>query len=145
MLPYLAVRIISVCFPTAKQHIGGLCEESVIILLSPFAHNVSGGDSTAGAAYFANLRRLQAFALMPKEIRCYFLSKEGSPKRFQCTIARQGQRWYAEMSELNVDVPIFKTPEEGGPGTTTHAYLGFALNGPVAVFRRPMEKSMLLA
>ena len=103
------------------------------------------GDSTAGTAYFANLRRLQAFALMPKEIRCYFLSKEGSPKRFQCTIAQQGQRWYAEMSELNVDVPIFKTPDEGGPGTTTHAYLGFALNGPLAVFHRPVENSMLLA
>ena len=103
------------------------------------------GDSTKGSAYFANLRRLQAHALMPREIRCYFLGKEGSPKRFQCTIARQGQRWYAEISELSIDVPIIRTPDEGGPGTTSHTYLGFALNGPVAVFRRPLEKGMLLA
>lgn len=103
------------------------------------------GDSTKGAAQFANLRRLHAYALMPKEIRCYYLGKEGNPKRFQCTIARQGQRWYAEISELSIDVPIFKTPDEGGPGTTSHAYLGFALNGPVAVFHRPLDKDTLLA
>ena len=102
-------------------------------------------EAATGAATFANLRRLRAYALMPREIRCYFLGKEGSPRRFQCTIARQGQRWYAEVAEIRVDVPILRPPEEGGPGATAHAYLAFSLNGPVAVFERPEDKSMLLA
>lgn len=103
------------------------------------------GEITDANASFANLRRMQLSAITPREIRCYYLGVEGRPKQFQGITKRQNAMWYIEIGELGVSVPARAPTQEGGPGSTAHAYIGFSLNGPLAVFVKPGEGDTLLA
>lgn len=99
------------------------------------------GDIEQANAIFANLRRMQALGLTPKEVRCFSLGPEGHPKRYQCTINRSRGRSYASIPELDTDIPVAGSNRE----IVTHTYVGFSLNGPVALFNKPDENKMLLA
>jgi len=92
-------------------------------------------------AIFANLRRMQAFGLMPKEVRGIATGPEGYPKRYQCTISRDHGRSYADIPELITDIPV----AGGSREIVTHTYIGFSLNGPLALFDKPDDSLMLLA
>lgn len=102
------------------------------------------GDITDANATFSGLRRLSLPALSPHAIRSYFIGPEGSPKRFQGTVERHHQNYYVLIPELNLSVPARVQSIEGGPGATVHPYIGFSLNGPVAVFDKPGERDSLL-
>lgn len=99
------------------------------------------GDIEQANAIFSKLRRMQAFGFTPKEIRCFIVGPEGHPKRYQCTINRSHGRSYAEIPELNHDIPVAGSNRE----IVTHTYVGFSLNGPLAWFNKPDENQMLLA
>jgi hypothetical protein len=88
-------------------------------------------------AVFAQIRRMRPAALRPREIRCFLSGKEGHPKRMQCTTHKQNMRQYASISELGTDVLLSSTAREFGVGGISHVYVGFALNGPIAVSERP--------
>ena len=92
-------------------------------------------------AIFSNLRRLQALGLMPREVRSFMIGPEGFPKRYQCTIERRHERSYAEIPELNLDIPVAGSNRE----IVTHTYVGFSLNGPIAIFNKPDDNQVLLA
>ncbi len=102
------------------------------------------GDFTNSRATFSNIRRLKPFSLMPNNIRCYFLGPQGSPKRFQCMIQKQHDRFYATVTELGTDVLVKLPSREISAGSTTHTYVAFTLNGPIAVFDRPIDRDLLL-
>ena len=114
-----------------------------------FYHSVAlfqCGHLTDANASFAGLRRLTApsYTLSPREIRCYYINQNGDPKRFQCEIEKEHLLWYVKIPELNLTVPARAPGAVGGKGATVHAFIGFALNGPLAVFVRPNETDMLL-
>lgn len=92
-------------------------------------------------AIFAILRRMQAFGFMPNEIRCYALGPEGHHKRYQCNITRKHGRSYAEIPEIGADVPV----AVGNRIHANHTYIGFTLNGPLAVYDRPDYHDSLIA
>lgn len=99
------------------------------------------GNIEQANAIFSNIRRLQAHGLTPREVRGYIVGPEGYPKRFQCHIERRHERSYAEISELNIDIPVQGSNRE----IVTHTYIGFSLNGPVAIFNKPDDMQVLLA
>lgn len=99
------------------------------------------GQIEQSNAEFANLRRMQAIGLTPKAIRFYAVGAEGTPKRFQCSISRSHGRSYAEIMELNQDIPVLGSNRE----IVNHTYIGFCLNGPLAIYDRPDDQRMLLA
>ncbi|MCU7870796.1 MAG: ATP-binding protein [Candidatus Thiodiazotropha sp. (ex Lucinoma borealis)] len=102
------------------------------------------GDVANSRAIFANIRRLKPFSLMPNNTRCYYLGPQGSPKRFQCMIQKQHDRYYATITELNTDVPVRTTSREVRAGSTIHTYVAFTLNGPIAIFDRPDASDLLM-
>jgi hypothetical protein len=101
------------------------------------------GELTDANARFASLRRLQPLALMPREVRCYYIDKQGNPQRFQGTVLKEHGRFYVSVPELNCSLPAHTTLGEGA-GATTHIYIGFSLNGPVAVFHKPDTQAFML-
>lgn len=102
-------------------------------------------DNTAGSsAKFSNLRRLALKRHTQRVIRAYYLNDEGQPRRVQFTFVRRSGRLYLESSQLGVDIPISQSPGSLRPGDTTHAYVGFCLLGPTAVFDRPTNSYMLM-
>ena len=102
------------------------------------------GDATNSRATFAQIRRSKPFSLMPNNIRCYYLGPQGSPKRFQCMIQKQHDRFYATILELDIDILVKTLSRDISAGSTSHAYIGFTLNGPIAVFDRPDFRDLLI-
>ncbi len=102
------------------------------------------GDTTLSSAKFATLRRLNMARHTQRAMRAYYLNKEGQPLRVQFTLVRHSGRLYLESSDLGIDIPVNRTPRNIRPGDTTHAYIGFSLLGPTAVFDRPTNERMLL-
>lgn len=105
------------------------------------------GDSTDANAAFAGLRRmrLSAIALSPREIRCYYLNEDGDPKRFQGRLEKTHQQWYFNIPELDLTIMARSSGSGGGSGAVGHAYIGFTLNGPLAVFEKPGEYDYILS
>lgn len=101
------------------------------------------GEITEANALFATLRRWQPATFGARETRCYFLDDSGNPQRFQGTYKKEHQQWYFDVPELNVSVPARGTPTVGA-GAITHAYLGFALNGLLALDHRPDKSDYIL-
>lgn len=93
---------------------------------------------------FARLRRETKPRMMPHEIRAFYCSREGFPKRVQGEVVRRHGKSYAVFSELGTEVLVSRTVESQTPGTTEHFYIGFALNGPVAVLERPFADELEL-
>ena len=93
-------------------------------------------EITEANAVFATLRRWQPTAFGLREIRCFFLGSDGNPRRFQGVFRSENQRWFFEISELNVAL-LSRAPQNYGSGATGHAYIGFALNGPLVQEARP--------
>ncbi len=91
-------------------------------------------------ALFATLRRWQPTAFGTREIRCFFQGEDGNPRRFQGTYKLE-QRWYFEVPELNAAI-LSRPPPTFGSGATAHAYLGFAINGPLAQADRPDARDL---
>ncbi len=104
------------------------------------------GKLTDANASFAGLRRnhSSSYSLAPREIRSCYQNENGDPKRFQCEIEREHQLWYVRISELNQTIPARPPGTVGGKGATVHAYIGFTLNGPLAVFNTPGDTDLLL-
>lgn len=98
-------------------------------------------EITEANAVFAALRRWQPAAFGLREIRCYFLGSDGSPRRFQGVFRSENHRWFFEIPELNVAL-LSRAPQSYGSGATGHAYISFALNGPLVQEGRP-DKSDL--
>ena len=90
---------------------------------------------------FANLRRMQAHGLTPKEIRCFFIGDQGYAKQFQCRVISSHGRMYAEVMDLETDIPV--AASRGA--MAQHTYIGFSLNGPIGIYQKPDDKEMLLA
>ncbi|MGE0875352.1 MAG: hypothetical protein AB7O31_11850 [Burkholderiales bacterium] len=101
-------------------------------------------DITSANATFAGLRRLALPAHSPNAIRMYLRGGDGNLRRLQGTLERKNQIYYFMIPELNTSVQARAHAAEGGPGATVHSYLGFSLNGPVAVFSSPTETETLL-
>lgn len=101
-------------------------------------------EITEANATFGSLRRVVQPTLTPHAIRCYFSGDEGAPRRFQGTVERHHLNYYLVIPELNSSIPARAQSVGGGPGATAHAYIGFSLNGPVAVFDRPDDSASLL-
>lgn len=94
------------------------------------------GSYTDANAIFAQLRRQALSSMLPAEPRCAYRGSEGSPRRFQGTLEHKHGQYYLFIQELGVSV-LSQQPDRGGHGTTTHAYVVFSLNGPLAVYFRP--------
>lgn len=94
------------------------------------------GSYTDANAIFAQLRRQSLSSMLPAEPRCAYRGAEGSPKRFQGILEHKHSQYYLFIQELGVSV-LCQRPERGGHGTTTHAYVVFSLNGPLAIHFRP--------
>lgn len=101
------------------------------------------GETTEANALFATLRRWQPVAFGAREPRCYLLDNEGNPRRVQGTYKKEYQQWHFNVPELDVSVPSQGTPSFGADAVA-HAYLGFALNGPLALEHRPDKADYLL-
>lgn len=93
------------------------------------------GEVSSAMAGFADIRRIRPTSLRPTTVRCYFLGPEGQPKRLQCVIEKSHGRAYASISELGTDVMLAGDIRDLGPGATAQLYVGFALNGPIALRR----------
>jgi hypothetical protein len=102
------------------------------------------GEISEATANFSGLKRLAGYAMAPNAIRCYYIGSEGNPKRFQGTIERHHLNSYILIPELNSTVPARGHSADAGPGGTAHAYIGFSITGPIAVFDRPGERDSLL-
>lgn len=101
-------------------------------------------DISRSTAKFANLRRIAIARHAQRTIRAYYLNKEGQPRRVQFTLVHRAGRFYLESPHIGIDIPINQMPGSLRPGDTTHAYIGFSLLGPTAVFERPAESHLLL-
>jgi hypothetical protein len=101
------------------------------------------GETTEANAIFAMLRRWQPVAYGAREPRCYLLDNDGHPRRFQGTYKKEYQQWHFNVPELDVSVPSYGVPSYGA-GAVAHAYIGFALNGPLALEHRPDRADYLL-
>ena len=99
------------------------------------------GNIEQSNAIFSNLRRMQAYGLFPHELRAFALGPEGFPKRYQCSINREHGRNYADIPELDIDIPVAGASRE----IVSHTYIGFSLNGSTAIFDKPEELQMILA
>lgn len=100
-------------------------------------------QTTEANALFATLRRWQPLAFGVREPRCYLLDDFGNPRRFQGTFRKEFQHWYFNVPELDVSAPLHGTPSYG-TGAVAHAYIGFALNGPLALEHSPDKSDCLL-
>lgn len=101
------------------------------------------GETTDANVLFATIRRWQPIAYGAREPRCCFVDAMGNPRRFQGAYRKDFQQWYFDVQELDVSVPSRGTPSYGA-GAVAHAYLGFALNGPLALEHRPDKADYLL-
>ena len=95
-------------------------------------------------ALFSQLRANKSPGLDYSAVRHWHVGKEGSPKRNQCMLKKNQGRTYAVFSELSLDIPVYGKTPQGGTGITTHAYIGFSLNGLTAVFDGPDHAGLLL-
>jgi intracellular sulfur oxidation DsrE/DsrF family protein len=105
-------------------------------------------EITEANARFASLRRLQLpIAVMaPREIRCYYLNATGTVRRFQGVLERGNNGiWYLRVADIDHTIPCRQPGGAGGHGSTVHAYIGFALNGPIGVFDKPGEMEGMLS
>ncbi len=84
-------------------------------------------------AEFRNLRRMRAIGLVPKMIRFFAVGTEGNPKRYQCTTSGSHGRYYAGITELNFDIPLASSHRSN----INHTYIGFCLNGSIAIYDKP--------
>lgn len=100
------------------------------------------GRITEAHATFAGLRRANNVPF-PQAIRCYYVGREGHPKRLQGIMQRSYGRAYVSIAELSDDV-IAQGSLETGPGGTLHVYVGFAVSGPVAVTQSPGPDDLLI-
>lgn len=98
---------------------------------------------TEANAVFASLRRLQ-LVTSPREIRCYYLGEHGNAMRLQGTLDKKHGYSYVVVPELELSVPTRSPATSIGSGSVVHAYVGFTLNGPSAVFDQPNESDYLL-
>jgi hypothetical protein len=106
------------------------------------------GEITEANARFATLRRLQLpfVAMAPREVRCYYLNAGGSVRRFQGVLERgNGGTWYLRIMDIDQTIQCRQPGDVGGHGSTVHAYIGFALNGPIGVFIKPTDTEGILA
>jgi hypothetical protein len=106
------------------------------------------GEITEANARFATIRRMQlpAISMAPREIRCYYLNKLGAIKRFQGVLERGNNgTWYLRVSDIDQTIQCRQPGDAGGHGSTAHAFIGFALNGPVGVFDKPANTDGILS
>ena len=103
------------------------------------------GETPTAHAIFEKLRRSQIAGGIRRSVRAYLLGAEGFPRRLQFTLRRQDSRFYLVSTELNTDIPLFSPPPLGKvAGDTIHAYIGFSMQGPNAIFNRPQDDSLQL-
>ena len=95
------------------------------------------GRFTDATATFSAFRRGVLSQVLPAEVRCCYRGSEGMPKRVQGTFEHKHMQSYLYIPELGISVLSQRSSIQGGHGTTTHAYIVFALNGPLAVYDRP--------
>lgn len=98
---------------------------------------------TEANAIFAGLRRLK-LAATPREIRCYYLGGDGTPQRMQGVLEKKHDYAYIVISDLQLSIPMRAPPSSHGSGKILHAYIAFALNGPIAVLDKPDANSIKL-
>lgn len=91
------------------------------------------GSIEQSNAEFGNLRRMQAFGLIPTMTRFFAVGTEGNPKRYQCTSSGGHGRNYAVITELNLDIPLAGSHRSN----INHTYIGFCLNGSIAIYDKP--------
>ena len=94
---------------------------------------------TEANALFTMLRSTASVPNLKGSIRAYFLGREGAPKRYQGFVRRSHDRLYMEVGELGTDLPIYDGGSGLHTGASRHCYVGFSLNGPRAMLRRPEE------
>ncbi len=102
------------------------------------------GDIGNATATFAKLRRSIGPRLLPYDIRCCYIGKEGFPMRLQGVVERKHGRLYASISELGTEVLIKTGESTSGTGGSDHFYIVFSFNGPLAVTDSPKERALLL-
>lgn len=100
-------------------------------------------EYSAAEAQFSALRRTTTSAVMPHDVRAFYVNKEGMPRRFQGTARKAHGQIYVYLPELRNDIPARGNPNVVA-GETVHVYVGFAIYGPTAVFRRPTSTELLL-
>ena len=102
------------------------------------------GNIASANAYFTTLKRTSFLGIDKGLLRCWFIGKEGSLKRLQCNVKKQGVRYYTEFPELRTDCSFNKLPSGAGVGSINHAYLGFSFLGPVPIFDKTFIGGELL-
>ena len=89
---------------------------------------------TEANAVFARIRSLRLQQMLPNEIRCYLKGGGGNPLRVQGVLERKHEKYFFFIHELDISILARRPPVESWIGTTVHGYVGFSLNGPIAVF-----------
>ncbi|MFT3807106.1 hypothetical protein [Arenimonas sp.] len=101
------------------------------------------GETTESTAVFSALRRLQLSTLMPQDVRCFYLNPEGRPKQFQATPSSLHSRQWVQIPEFDLSLPA-RSMYSTSPNSTMHVFVGFTLNGPVAISHRPVTDQLEL-
>lgn len=102
-------------------------------------------DFSTANAIFSQLRRLRSKGMDMRLVRAWYVGPEGYPRRCQCRIVRSQSRYYAEFTEMGIDIPLVHLPSDGAVGTTVQVYIGLSLNGAQVAFDKHADRSILLA
>jgi hypothetical protein len=98
-------------------------------------HN--GDISDANSTFSAIRRKNPDNSSSPWLVRCAYLGKEGSPKRFQGIVGGTHGYEYLEINELEDSVKVSKDHKVGSVGSTVHAYIGFSFRGTIILRVKP--------
>ncbi len=101
--------------------------------------------SEANAA-FTRLRALQLPGVLLRQSRLYLRDKNGKPEQLQGQYFKGGGPGKVRIAEMGLDVPIARgaPPEGTQTGAVVHCWIAFTFQGPLAEFREPDPKTLLL-
>lgn len=101
------------------------------------------GDSQAA---FSRLRSLQAPGPLLSQIRVFLRSKSGKPEQVQGILAKKPGRLRVRLTDFGFDALLYHdhAPSSAQDQATVHCWLGFTLQGPIAVFEQPDASELIL-
>lgn len=97
-------------------------------------------------AAFSRLRSLQIPAGLMSHKRIWLRGKSGKPEQVQCTLSKKGTIVRARLADYQYDSMVFRDKAPAGiqDGAITHCFLGFTLQGPIAIFDQPTSAELML-
>ena len=97
-------------------------------------------------AAFSRLRSLQVPGPLIGQTRIWLRSKLGKPECVQGVLSKNAGRVRVRLVEYGYDALIHrdKSPPSAQDGATVHCWLGFTLQGPIALFQEPSAYDLVL-